>query len=225
MSGGTLSTFSARRRSLDRVEQIVWELRRGVRGVTRRFGVWGWAWASCALLTLVAGFMVRHDAAELAEARLRATAETSRRASATVNGPERRALPAPDSRELLHRFEQNLLPHGDIPAVVQALLRLAQDEGLSNRRGDYRLQTDSGGGFVRYQMILPVKGAAPAVHRFIQAALLDHSALALESVQFKREGIESSEIEARLQWVLLTEPPGIKARPTRSGTLEAEVSR
>jgi hypothetical protein len=46
-------------------------------------------------------------------------------------------------------------------------------------------------------------GDAQAIHQFM-AALKAHKTLALDAVQFKWERIESSEIEARIQWVLLT---------------------
>jgi hypothetical protein len=169
--------------------------------------------------------VLRNDARELVDLQAQWAAKVSSRASTPTNNMERKALPGSEGREKLKSFEQNLLPHAKIPVVVQALLRLAEDDGLSIRRGDYRLQADAGGGFVRYQMTLPVKGTAPAIHHFIQAALLDHSALALESVQFKRERIESSEIEARLQWVLLTALPGIDRSVYQAKTLRAEASR
>jgi hypothetical protein len=37
--------------------------------------------------------------------------------------------------------------------------------------------------------------------------LASQRTLALESVQFKRQGIDSSEVEARIQWTLMTQLP------------------
>jgi len=58
-------------------------------------------------------------------------------------------------------------------------------------------------------MTLPVQGDAGAIRRFMLAALLAHKTLALESVQFKRDRAATAEVEARIQWVLLTRLPGV----------------
>ena len=58
-------------------------------------------------------------------------------------------------------------------------------------------------------MTLPIKGESGAINRFVQAALLTEPALVLESIQFKRDRPDAQQIEARLQWALLTRlPPG-----------------
>jgi hypothetical protein len=76
---------------------------------------------------------------------------------------------------------------------------------------------------LRYRMTLPVKGDAQAIHQFMAAALKAHKTLALDAVQFKRERIESGEIEARIQWVLLTRlPEGAAVRPATIASREAQ---
>jgi Tfp pilus assembly protein PilO len=112
-----------------------------------------------------------------------------------------------DARSRLRQFEGYLTKHEDIPVVVEDVLRRAEDEGLSIQRGDYRPQIDGPGGFLRYRMNLPVTGKPDAIHRFIQAALAAHRSLALESIHFGRERMESGQIEARLQWTLFTGLP------------------
>lgn len=75
------------------------------------------------------------------------------------------------------------------------------------QRGSYRPQVDVAGGFLRYRMTLPVKGSGPAIQRFMQTALRKQKTLALDSVQFKRARIGSSDIEARIEWLMLTRLP------------------
>jgi hypothetical protein len=91
--------------------------------------------------------------------------------------------------------------------VVQDLIDLAQEHRLSMPRGDYRLQPEPTGGYMRYRMTLPVKGDAQAVQRFMLNALKAHRTLALEAVQFKREQVASPIVEAHVQWALLTRWP------------------
>ena len=213
VSAGRGSGRPWRDRLLGAAAPVSWELQRAVRGVSRRFGVWAWLVLALLLLAALAAGMQRHwqTQASALEARL------AERASAQRHGSTLSALPivalglgaggSADGRGSLQAFERHLAAHEDIPVVVQDLLSLAQDQGLRLQRGEYRPQVDRVGGFMRYRMSLPVTGPALAIQGFMQAALQAHQALALETVQFKRERIESTDIEARIQWVLLTRLP------------------
>lgn len=128
------------------------------------------------------------------------------------------------TQDKLDRFKAHLLPAKDIPSVVEDVLRLAEEEGLAIRRGEYRAQADTHGGFMRYGMALPVSGNEEMVRRFLRSALYRHKYIALQSIEFKRERIETDSIEARLQFVILSTPPEEKAqvgqaRPARKGAL------
>ena len=101
---------------------------------------------------------------------------------------------------------------------MKNLISLATDSGLLLARGEYKAQAEMQGGFLRYGMTLPVKGDPQAIHTFILTALAQNRTLALEGIQFKREQIESPEIEARLQWVLLTRLPSDSPTTTGSGS-------
>lgn len=186
------------------MQQAIYELHRLAYAFTRRFGAWGWGMSALLSVGALAGVAAHRQLEEFQrlEFRLAEQARTHRRDEVPARTP---ALD--DGRARLRAFEDFLLPHDDIPVVVQDLLRLAESEGLSIQRGEYRPQVDAAGGFVRYRMSLPVQGAAPSIHRFIQSSLRKQKALALESVQFRRESIEVSQIEARIQWVLLTRLP------------------
>jgi hypothetical protein len=56
-----------------------------------------------------------------------------------------------------------------------------------------------------------------AIQSFVAAALRNHSSLAVESVQFRRERLASPLVEARIQWLLLTQLPESAARQQRKG--------
>jgi len=173
-----------------------WECARLARIVSRRFGLLGWFATACVVIAVVAAIQGHRARGQLDDAN-RQLAELN---SIAVRQVESRT-PAPTR---LTAFEDILLAHADIPATVQDILELAEAQQLSIARGDYRPQVDAKGGFMRYRMTLPVKGDAQAIHRFMLAALRAHRTLALESAQFKRERIESSDVEARIQWVVMT---------------------
>lgn len=109
----------------------------------------------------------------------------------------------------LQKFEQVLPAHDDIPEVLERLFELGVQERLVLSRGEYRAQYDEVGQFVRYRMTMPIKGNAPAVQRFLERALAGNRSLVFESVQFKRDRIQAEQIEAIVQWTLVTGLPGM----------------
>lgn len=182
-----------------------WECARAARIVSRRFGVLGWFAMACMAMAVLAAIQGQRARSQLDDAR-RQLADLNTTAVRPVESP----MQTPNG---LKAFEGLLLAHDDIPATVQDILELAQAQHLSIVHGDYRPQIDAKGGFMRYRMTLPVKGEAQAIHRFMLAALRAHRTLALESAQFKRERIESTEVEARIQWVVMTRLSSADAVP------------
>ncbi|WP_432728910.1 hypothetical protein [Variovorax sp. W6] len=117
----------------------------------------------------------------------------------------------------MQKFEQMLPAHEDIPEVLERLFELAVEERLALSRGEYRAQNDDVGQFVRYRMTMPIKGNAAAVQRFMERALARNRSLVFESVQFKRDRIQAEQVEAIVQWTLITSLPGQPARESVRG--------
>ncbi|MDR2625136.1 MAG: hypothetical protein LBC37_02260 [Zoogloeaceae bacterium] len=193
----------------DAVPRSVWAIRQQWIASTRFLGVWGWSLLVTGVLALGALAVLNHQQGEARVWQSRyAAAQDARAADAAVQAPD-----PGDGRQRLVAFEQLLLPHQDIPLALQDLLRLAEDDGLSIQRAEYQAQVDIRGAFTRYRINLPVRGTAEAVNRYIYAALLQQKNLALESVQLKRDTLDASGLEARIQWVLLTHlPPQVEIR-------------
>lgn len=185
-------------------DQAVWEVRRVMRGYLRRFGLLGLLLPACVVLGIGAWTVDQQQVRAMAATQLR-LAELE---LIPVRPAENRGS---DGHARLKAFEGYLLAHEDIPVVVQDILNLAEDQHLSITRGEYRPEIDVQGKFLRYRMTLPVKGDAQAIRRFMLAALHAQKTLALESVQFKRERIESARVEARIQWIVLTRLPAYSA--------------
>jgi hypothetical protein len=187
------------------VLRLVWAMRHHAAALTQSFGVWGWGLLVTLLLAL--GALMALDDQQGEARRWR-----SRYAEAWMNvaKPAETMLQPPvssDGRQRLAAFEQLLLPHQDIPLALQDLLRLAEDSGLSIQRAEYQTQIDIRGEFLRYRIHFPVRGTAETVNQYLYAALLQQKNLALESVQLKRDALDSPDLEARIQWVLLTRLP------------------
>ncbi len=114
--------------------------------------------------------------------------------------------PSASERDLARQiaaFYGYLPEHAMLPDQVKQLLMLAQKSGVTLAQAEYKPVLESGGSFLRYQMILPVKAPHSALQSFMQAANRELPTLILESVLFKRERGDSPQIEARLQYQLL----------------------
>lgn len=190
------------------LEQVVWEAGRGRRALTRRFGIVGWLSLLCLIIALLAKWGQYEQIEQLNLVNVRLAKQKLAHAEQEAGGGAIASINGMDGRTRLQAFANYLLPHKDIPVAVEGILGQAEKEGLSIQKGEYRPQAENAGEYLRYHMTLPVKGQARAIQRFMQAVLLSQKNLALENVQFRRERIDSPEIEARIQWVLFAHLPG-----------------
>ncbi len=194
----------------DFLPRLIWRLQNLGRRAWRHWGMVGLLLPTCALLALSAWHLEARQARVLAAAQ--AAADLTRTKSAAARVPLD-VLARVDDRARLKAFEAILLPPDELPMVVQYLLDAADERGLALVRGEYRPQEDHQGGFLRYRMTLPVQGDAASIQHFVRSALQRHPALALESVEFTRERIDSGEVQAKIQWVVLARLSGGKTTP------------
>lgn len=195
----------------DLQHKAIWEFIRTAKAFKRKFGWFGYGVLVCVAISLGALVFERKQAG--IETKIRSSSKDIKQLQVGIEGTRQ-----PDARLRMLAFQNHLLPHDEIPDVVQSLLKLAEEEKLWISRGEYRPQIDLQGDFLRYRMTLPVKGDAQAIYRFMRAALRTQKALALESVQFKRERIQSQNIDARIQWVVLTRlPSGVGKKTVEKG--------
>ena len=104
----------------------------------------------------------------------------------------------------------DLPPHDAIPDQLKQLINLAEKNGVMLVQAEYKPQAEVDAGFLRYQIVLPVKAAYPSIQTFMLNALQALPTLTLESVAFKRDRIESAEVEARIHFMLLVKKPAAK---------------
>jgi hypothetical protein len=113
--------------------------------------------------------------------------------------------PAPVATEAagVAAFHAYLPPHDTIPDLLKDMVHVAQQNGITLAKAEYKPLADTKAGFLRYQITLPVKADFAKVQSFIINALQTLPTLTLESVAFKRDQIETGDIEARIQFALL----------------------
>lgn len=201
------------------VQRLAWEGRRCMERFVWRFGGLGVLILACMLTSSATLLFERQQANTLSQMRhaLSVTASLKAIQSIPVNAAE--GLSG-RSFTRLQAFDAYLLPHDQIPDALKNLFSLATESNLLLARGEYKALVEIQGGFLRYGMTLPVKGDPQAIHTFVLTALAQNRTLALEGIQFKRERIESQEIEARIQWVLFTRLTS-DSRDAKDGRAEA----
>lgn len=180
----------------------VWNVRQYGRSATRSFGAWEWGLVTVSLLALAS-----MAGAAYWRAQIDALEPLQKRPTAPSHPLKVDVSSVMQAKQRLQDFEQMLISHENIPQALGDLLQLAEDEGLLVRRADYRPDEDGMGHFMRYRIQMPIKGTTEAIQRFLRGALQAQRNLILESVQLKRETSQSNELDANVQWVLLTQLP------------------
>ncbi len=85
------------------------------------------------------------------------------------------------------------------PFWIRELVRIAKQQGVEINSSDFRLTIEQGARLARYEMILPVRGRYPQIRAFIAGALEAVPAMAIVGIAIKRDNIQSTQLEARLE--------------------------
>ena len=184
--------------------RLAWEARR----VGRRLG-WGAALGLAALaLAALAGWQAE---AELQRQRLLG----AQIAAARVAKPQPLSDAASDTAAGVAAFYAYLPAHDAIPEQLKQLVAIAAKNGVVLAKADYKAQPEENADFMRYQITLPIKADYAKIQGFLVGALRGLPTLTLDAVLFKRERIESGEVEAQVQFKLLVKKAGAKKGAAR----------
>jgi hypothetical protein len=175
--------------------RIGWEARR----LARRLGWGGLLGAAMALLIGATLWQAQH----LAQRQSQLQAQL-RQAQTAAGKPVVAPLDstAEQGRQLA-AFYKYLPRHDMIPDQLKQLLAVAEKNGITLAKADYKAQPEENADFLRYQIALPIKADYAHVQAFMLGALGALPTLTLESVTFKRGTADGAEVEARVQFVLL----------------------
>jgi hypothetical protein len=86
---------------------------------------------------------------------------------------------------------------------LQHIYQAAAENGIKLPHGEYTLAMDDKAGLARYRINLPVTGTYQSIRGFINAALTALPTLALEHVDFQRQKIGDTQLEAKIRFSLL----------------------
>ena len=110
-------------------------------------------------------------------------------------------IPETGSVEELNKF-YGFFRGMPLTAWLDKLYAAAAAQKLVLEQGEYRLSQDKTGKLSRYQVTLPVKGTYLQIRQFADQALLDVPVAALDDINFKREAIGATQLEARIKFTL-----------------------
>jgi hypothetical protein len=122
-----------------------------------------------------------------------------------LRNEQARTASAAEQARAAHLQSEHALQPSLAPEAAAALRRLydaASQSGLELVQGEYRLVEYKDSGMRQYQFLLPVYGGYADVRKFMALALNNDPALALTSLQMRRDAIEEAELDAALSFTL-----------------------
>ena len=85
------------------------------------------------------------------------------------------------------------------PFWIRELVRIAKKQGVEINSSDFRLSIEKDERLARYEMILPIRGRYPQIRAFIADVLEAVPTMAIVGIAFKRENVQSTQLEVRLE--------------------------
>lgn len=119
--------------------------------------------------------------------------------------PALAAAGATGRAERLLAFYAGLPQEGRVPAQLDRLYRAAEKKGLVLDVGEYVWKSGPQDRLGVYRATFPVQGTFDQIVAFVQVVLENEANVALESVSFKRERIDSTRVEARIVFAVFTQ--------------------
>ncbi len=175
----------------------------------RQFG-----WPPVLGITLLLAAAVLHGQltptlnAELAALEAQNLAFARPRPTPQVNPASAPAKPASLLTERKQVFERTLISSSAVPETLARLFAAAAAAKVTLAQGDYRTTTEKVGAYAALRIVLPVKSSYPQLRSFVDSALAQNPAIALEEISFKREAVGASMGEARVRLVVYVRDTG-----------------
>lgn len=108
----------------------------------------------------------------------------------------------PQAEQHLQQFYDALGDSRYAEQQVKTLFAIAAKNGLTLNQAEYKFAYEKSGKFHTYAITLPVKGPYTAVRPFCEQVLLAIPFASLDGVDFKREAVSNSNLDAKLHFTL-----------------------
>jgi hypothetical protein len=112
----------------------------------------------------------------------------------------------PSAAERLAEFYAFFPAAATTPDWLARIDAAARANGLRLAVGEYKVSRVPGSRLARYEITFPLQGPYPRLRAFLEEALTEVPAAAVEEVSLKRETVESATVEARIRLALYLGP-------------------
>jgi hypothetical protein len=85
---------------------------------------------------------------------------------------------------------------------LKILFSIARKQGLVLTQGEYKASAEINGRYLKYQILLPVKGSYSVIRQFVERVLTTIPFASLDELNFKRDNINNKALEAKLRFTL-----------------------
>lgn len=99
----------------------------------------------------------------------------------------------------LARFYTHFPARTQAPELLARVYDAADENGLQVARADYTVADDRKAGLVSYQVLVPLSGQYGQIRGFVDEVLQDIPTLAVDELDFSRERISESRLDARVR--------------------------
>ncbi len=140
--------------------------------------------------------VVQKKTVQLAELKRESASLKSRIERAAKSG-----IPETGSTEELNKF-YGFFSGAALTDWLNKIYAAAGEQNLVLEQGEYRLSPDKSGKLAQYHVTLPVKGSYLQIRQFVDQALIDVPVAVLDDIDFKRELIGATQLEARIKLTL-----------------------
>jgi Tfp pilus assembly protein PilO len=162
-------------------------------GLPGALGLGGLAMCLALFFSIVQPAQQRRDAARLGASSLQ------KRIDQAHPGSNDRTRPLD---EQLAAFYAVFPKENDATDSVGKIAAIAQRDGLVLQQAEYKAEPDKSGKLIRLQMSLPLKGEYQAIRRFLSDLGAEMPIVSLEQVQFERQKVGDSMIDAKVRVVI-----------------------
>jgi hypothetical protein len=104
--------------------------------------------------------------------------------------------------EQLVKFYKFFPAEKNSPEWLEKLVVVAEKNGLNLNEGGYQVTRDKAGRLMRFRITLPVHGRYQQIREFLASLSTEIPIMALENVQFERNKIIESAVNAKVKLVL-----------------------
>lgn len=136
---------------------------------------------------------------DLAQKRLAVQTAAERKARAAETAQAEAKSPQTQLQSFYESFPNESAAADSLQRIYQA----AAEHGIKLPHGEYTMVMDDKAGLTRYRINLPVTGSYQSLRSFINSALAALPTLALEHVDFQRQKISDTQLEAKIRFSLL----------------------